>query len=84
MHDIGRRTLRQEFALHEIHIGCHMRIVLIVATAEIVEPGIAIAVVEKAIFGTFAMTGKLHIALFTLARKRRMFQSAECLLLFAI
>ena len=52
-----------QLTLHEVHVGSHMLEVLVVATAEIVQSWIAILVMGKAVFGTFAVAGKLVAAL---------------------
>ena len=61
-----------------------MAIEAAVAGAKIVETGISIAIVCETVFGTFAMTGKQHVALLTLLRQGAVFEQTETLLLLAV
>ena len=67
LHDVGGRALHGQLVGHEVHVGCDMVVELPVAFAEIVEAGVAVAVVDDSVLGAFAVASELDIALATLA-----------------
>ena len=69
VHDIGWWTFGVELAFHEIHVWCHMTEELVITFAQVIEAWIAVAVVDKSVFWTFAVASKLELALAALLWK---------------
>lgn len=69
VHDIGWWTFGVELAFHEIHVWRHMTEELVITLAQVIEAWIAVAVVDKSVFWTFAVAGKLELALAALLWK---------------
>ena len=74
----------KKFSFHEVHVRGGVAIEAAVAGAKIVETGISIAIVCETVFGTFAVTGKQHVALLALLRQGAVFEQTETLLLLAV
>ena len=81
LHHIGGLALAGQLFGHEVHVGCHMVVKMPISLAEIVESGIAVAVVDEPVLGTLSVTGELNIALAALARQRLVLEQTEALLL---
>ena len=62
--------MRLQLAFHKLEIRGGMLKKLVITLAKVVKARFVIAVANKTIFGTFAMTGKAETALFTLPRQK--------------
>ena len=79
-HPCGRPIL-PELLCHELHVGIDVMKEMLVSRAEVIQPVLASRRLQKAMLGTFAITGEPHIALQTVRRKARRFSIAEAFLL---
>ena len=84
LHHVGGRTLVEQLVSHKIHVGRDKVEEGLVSLAKIVEPGVAVAIFRKSVFGAFSMTRELKPALFALAWQRLVFQHAETRLLLSV
>ena len=69
--------MRLQFAFHKLEIRGGMLKKLVITLAKIVKARVVIAVANKTIFGTFAMTGKAETALLTLPGQKGVLQSVS-------
>ena len=68
-HDVGRRTAGEKFALHEIHCRGNMFEELVIAFTEVVQAGLPVGGMGKAILRALAIAGEKILTLKALAWK---------------
>ena len=59
----------EQFVLHEIHIGRHMRKVCIIAFAQVIQTRFAIGSLGKTVLRALAVAGEKELTLTALARQ---------------
>ena len=69
VHDIGRRTLIQQFLFHKVHVRSYMLEEFPVTGTKVVQPGLTVCGMCKAVFRTFAVAGEQPFALPALGRE---------------
>ena len=68
-HDVGRRTAGEKFALHEIHSRGNMREELVITFTEVIQAGLPVGGMGKAILRALSIAGEKILTLKTLAWK---------------
>ena len=76
--------MSSQFRRHEPHIRIYVAEEYFVPGTEIIEAGLTVGRLEKAMPGTFAVAGKAHVAFAAVFRKARFLRFAEWLRLFAL
>ena len=83
-HDVGRGATGIQFGFHEVHVGGDVGKKLAVATAQVVQAWLAVAVGQQAVLRTFAVTGKKPLALMALAGQVCLLGQPELVLPLAV
>ena len=84
LHHVGWRTLGQQLALHEVHVGGHVGKETVIPLAEVIEPGFAGGRMTEAVLGAFAVAGKEKLALAALRGKAVALHGTKLLLPLAV
>ena len=81
LHHIGRGTVVLQFVSHEIHVGGYVLEEAVIAEAEVVETGVAVAVAYEAVFGALAVAREKVVAFFALLWQHTAFHLGKFVLL---
>ena len=84
VHNLGRGTLLLQQLLHAVHVGRHVFEEPTVASAQVVEAGIAVTVGHKAVLGALPVAREAVLALPALPGQMLLFKRCEGPLLVAV